>query len=317
MKKLDESKVRWIISQKRRGATNAYMAETMNVSVRWVKMLCARYRNVEIDRIAYPVPMGRPRDGLPGRREHSAVLTARRENHVGAVRLHRRIEGSTGIDIPYNRIRQILRDEDLASEQPKKSKRRKWIRFERTYANSMWHTDYKQLDDGRWFLCYEDDASRFVTGYGVFEHATTENALAVLEEAIRNHGKPASIMTDRGSQFYANASEAKRKGVSNYERRLVELGIRQILAGVRHPQTNGKLERLHGEIQRKLPEFEAMLMRKSDPVDLFMKWYNHDRPHMSLGRDGEETPAQAFVRKMPPRGETVVDGQTGEEHHAE
>ena len=38
---------------------------------------------------------------------------------------------------------------------------------------------------------------------------------------------------------------------------------------------------------------------------------------MSLGRDGEETPAQAFVRKMPPRGETVVDGQTGEEYHAE
>ena len=39
-----------------KGATNAYMAETMNVSVRWVKMLCARYRNVEIDRIAYPMP---------------------------------------------------------------------------------------------------------------------------------------------------------------------------------------------------------------------------------------------------------------------
>ena len=39
-----------------KGATNAYMAKTMNVSVRWVKMLCAKYRNVEIDRIAYPVP---------------------------------------------------------------------------------------------------------------------------------------------------------------------------------------------------------------------------------------------------------------------
>ena len=33
---------------------------------------------------------------------------------------------------------------------------------------------------------------------------TTENTLAVLEEAIENHGKPASIMTDRGFQFYAN-----------------------------------------------------------------------------------------------------------------
>ena len=86
--------------------------------------------------------------------------------------------------------------------------------------------------------------------------------------------------------------------------------------GVRHPQTNGKLERLHGEIQRKLPEFEAIMMRKSDPVDLFMEWYNHRRPHMSLGVDGEnETPTHAFIRKMPPRGETVVDKQTGEEYH--
>ncbi len=39
-----------------------------------------------------------------------------------------------------------------------------------------------------------------------------ENALAVLDEAIKNHGKPASIITDHGSQFYANAQEAKRKG---------------------------------------------------------------------------------------------------------
>ena len=317
MKKLDKSKARWIIAQKRKGMTNARIAETMCISVRWVKKISARYSNIDADKIVYPMPMGRPRDSLPGRREHSTVLTARRENHVGAVRLHRRIEESTGMNIPYNRIHKILRDEDLASEQPKKSKRRKWIRFERTYSNSMWHTDYKQLDNGRWFLCYEDDASRFVAGYGVFEHATTENALAVLEEAIKNHGKPASIMTDRGSQFYANASEAKKKGVSEFEKRLVSLGIQQILAGVRHPQTNGKLERLHGELQRKLPEFEAIMMRKSDPVDLFMRWYNHERPHMSLGRGGEETPAEAFVRKMPPRGEIVVDEQTGEEYRAE
>ena len=135
--------------------------------------------------------------------------------------------------------------------------------------------------------------------------------------AIKNHGKPASIMTDRGSQLYANASEAKKKGVSEFEKRLVSLGIRQILAGARHPQTNGKLERLHGELQRKLPEFVAIMMRKSDPADLFMRWYNHEGPHMSLGRGGEETPAEAFVRKMPPRGEIVVDEQTGEEYRAE
>ena len=111
---------------------------------------------------------------------------------------------------------------------------------------------------------------------------------AVLDEAIKNHGKPASIMTDRGAQFYANAAEAKKRGASVFEKRLVELGIRQTLAGVRHPQANGKLDKMHGEIQRKLPEFEAIMMRKSDPVDLFMEWYDHRRLHMSLGVDGQE-----------------------------
>ena len=38
-------------------------------------------------------------------------------------------------------------------------------------------------------------------------------------------------------------------------------------------------------------------------------------PHMSLDRENRETPAQAYERKMPPAGETVIDGQTREEYH--
>ena len=59
----------------------------------------------------------------------------------------------------------------------------------------------------------------------MFERATIENTLAVLDESIKNHGKSASIMTDHGSQFYINASEAKKES-SAFEKRLVELGIR-------------------------------------------------------------------------------------------
>ena len=77
MKKLDKSKVEWIISQKRKGVTTSSIAETMNVSARRVKKLWARYRHADAGKIGYPVPMGRPKNGLPGRREHSAVLTAR------------------------------------------------------------------------------------------------------------------------------------------------------------------------------------------------------------------------------------------------
>ena len=103
----------------------------MNISTRWVKKLWARYRYTDPGRIIYSAPMGRPEDGIPGRREHSVVLTVRTEDCLGAVRLHGIIRDSTRINITYNKIHQILRDENLASGHPKKSRRCKWIHFER------------------------------------------------------------------------------------------------------------------------------------------------------------------------------------------
>ena len=317
MTKLDESKVQYILRKHRKGVGTSEIAKEMDVSSRWIRKLCARYRNVDLKDVVYPIPMGRPPNGIPGRKEHSAVLIYRQAAHLGADELEGVIEEATGVHIPHNAIHAVLKSEGLANTESKKGGKRKWVRYERTYSNSMWHTDYKQLSDGRWFLSYEDDASRFVTGYGVFESATAENALKVLDGAIKRHGKPASIMTDHGSQFYANEAEARKRGESEFEKRLAELDIKQILARIRHPQTNGKLERIHGEIQRKLPEFEAILMRTSDPIDLFMKWYNYDRPHRSLDFDKLETPWEAFQRKMPPTGAIVVDEQTGEEYKVE
>ncbi len=63
----------------------------------------------------------------------------------------------------------------------------------------MWHADYKLLDDGRWFIVYQDDASWFIVGYGVFSEATGRHVIDVLHNAISKHGTPASILTDHGS----------------------------------------------------------------------------------------------------------------------
>jgi len=123
----------------------------------------------------------------------------------------------------------------LAEEQPKKRSRRKWVRYERTYSNSMWHTDWKLLDDGRWLICYQDDASRFIIDHGIFENATSKNAIIILIQAIAKHGRPASILTDHCSQFYANKSEYKRRGATQFEKELVKLEIKHILDIVNHP----------------------------------------------------------------------------------
>ena len=55
-------------------------------------------------------------------------------------------------------------------------------------------------------------------------------------------------------------------------------------------------------------------MQTIDPIDLFMKWYNYERPHMSLRYSERETLWQAFQKKMPPQGAIVVDEQIKEEY---
>ena len=305
MQKLDPVKVSWIIRQKENGMNNADVANSMKISTRWVQKLYSRYRNSgNIPVLRRP---GRPKIIITEEMK-CIVESAFKKFRCCAVFLEKIIDVD-GIHIPHNTIHQILRSKGLAEEQPKKNKRRKWIRYERTYSNSMWHTDWKKLDDGRWFLCYQDDASRFIINHGVFTEATTENAITVLSEAIAKHGRPASILTDHGSQFYSNKSEYKRRGASKFEKELVRLGIKHILARVNHPQTNGKLERFHGEIQRKQKWFES--------IDELVDWYNYTKPHMSLDWDNLETPDKAFIRKMPQKGSTVIDEQTGEKYYAE
>lgn len=88
-----------------------------------------------------------------------------------------------------------------------------------------------------------DDPSRFIAGYGIFDEATTENAISVLERSINRYGKPLELLIDHGSQFYANFGEIKAFGISKFQQYLVNRKINHIFGRVQHPQTNGKKEK--------------------------------------------------------------------------
>jgi putative transposase len=59
---------------------------------------------------------------------------------------------------------------------------------------------------------------------------------------------------------------------------------------VRHPRSNGKVERLFQTYDN---HREAFGTREE-----FMYWYNDLRPHRALNFDELETPPQAFIRKL-------------------
>jgi len=51
---------------------------------------------------------------------------------------------------------------------PARSKRCRWVRFERRYSNTMWHVDWHVMKDPRFEgvnpVTYMDDISRCITG---------------------------------------------------------------------------------------------------------------------------------------------------------
>jgi putative transposase len=287
--KLDEGKIRYIVRAKERDERSSTIAMDLGVSRRRVEQIYAYYRKCgEI-----------PLLGKPGRKtipisedECSIILDAYGRYRVNALYLKNRIERDFGRHINHDRIQRVLKMYGLSAEPAKRWIRRKWVRYEREYSNSLWHVDWYEMKDPRWkgmqLILYEDDASRFIVGCGLFKDATSRHAVEVLKEATARYGKPKSILSDRGIQFYAIEAEAREKGLTEFELDLMKNHIKQILGRVSHPQTNGKIEKLFDEIGKKIKFFNC--------IDECITWYNTIKPHGALDL---KTPVEAYYQKMP------------------
>ena len=98
------------------------------------------------------------------------------------------------------------------------------------------------------------------------------------------------VISDHGSEFWANKRDKNNHANHQFEIFCRMNNIQQVLCRVKHPQTNGKLEKFFGIYKKRRWEFESL--------DEFKHWYNHIRPHMSLDFDNLETPYQAFNTRI-------------------
>ena len=234
MVKLNERKIRWIIQQKLGGRGTGEIALIQRVSRRRVEQLWQAYRLTGV--LPALKKAGRPRKATISFQDATLILETYDKLKVNALTLETVLKHNHGLNLPHNSIHAILKENGRALPQQSKQKRRKWVRYEREHSMSLWHMDWKQLWDGRWWIAAEDDASRLIVGYGVFQEATAEHTIQVLKQAITKYGRPREVLTDRGSQFYANEGERREKGISQFETYLAEQGIKHLLCRVNHPQ---------------------------------------------------------------------------------
>lgn len=158
--------------------------------------------------------------------------------------------------------------------------------FERESPHQLWQCDFKgPLEIGRrkvYPFTVLDDHSRYLLVLQACQSVSLAPAFELLWEAFGEFGLPESILCDNA---FGTTFEVP-KTVSWFEARLIRLGIRPVHGRPYHPQTQGKVERLHGTLEREvwphirrdtLEHFEEDVGRWRKEV------YNTRRPHESLG----------------------------------
>jgi transposase InsO family protein len=211
-------------------------------------------------------------------------------------------------DVPsLSTIWRILRREGLVVAQPQKRPRCSLIRFQAELPNEMWQADitHWELYGGEHaeILNVIDDHSRLFLTSRAFQTVKARDVVDVFHDAAELHGLPACLLSDNGAVF----SATPRKGKVLLQTELERLGIASKNSRPYHPQTCGKVERLHQTLKRYLDAQQPAETRKQlqGQLDTFVHYYNNVRPHRAL--DGR-TPLQAYSARLKARPAAVKPG---------
>lgn len=291
------------------GLTAAQAAARFGVSRQWVHALIRRYEVHGPDGL---VPRSRAPHARPGTTSQAVrerIIQLRTQlTSSGAdagpetIAWHLHAEGHRAPST--STIRRILHAAGLVIPDPKKRPKNSYIRFEADLPNGCW-----QADMTHWFtadgtrveiLDFLDDHSRYLLYARAAAAFTGPMVVAALQTLIDTHGAPASTLTDNGLVFTTRL--ARYKGSRNgFEKLLEAQHIQQKNGHPGHPQTQGKIERFHQTLKRWLRARPrpATITGLQTLLDEFTHWYNHERPHRSVGRRTPATAYQALPKATP------------------
>ena len=246
-------------------------------------------------------PARSPRRTVP--QIERAALDVRDRFGWGAAKIHAVLR-TQGVDPPCERtLTRILRRHDRIQTraQPPAADQR----FERAEPNQLWQIDFKgPLEVQRQRiqpLTILDDHSRYLLALVPCRDVTMKTAWRVLWQVMDEVGMPQAILADNS---FGNMQK-RRLGLGWFDARLVRCGIRPIHGRPYHPQTQGKVERFHGTLERELwPRVRRdRLDHFAEDLDHWRRHvYNTLRPHQAVG---QEPPVLHWTPSPRPRPKTL------------
>ena len=157
-------------------------------------------------------------------------------------------------------------------------------RFEHEHPNDLWQMDFKGDIKINGEICYPltilDDHSRFCLCVKACRNQQGETVKQALIEVFKTYGLPKRMTMDNGPPWGYSRKQQHTKLCAW----LIRLGIKVSHSRPGHPQTQGKLERMHRTLKEELLSlyyFESF----EEVQEGFNEWrrvYNEIRPHGAL-----------------------------------
>lgn len=134
-----------------------------------------------------------------------------------------------------------------------------------------------------------DDHSRYLVVLQAVGSPRAEVVREQIESAFGRCGVPQAMLMDHGTPWWSwSGPGAAVTGLALW---LMKQGIRLHWSGIGHPQTQGKVERFHGSLQRALEKRGLCGQPPQAWLDDYRWEHNHLRPHEALGM---QTPASRW-----------------------
>lgn len=279
-----EERIRFVILASREGSNKAELCREFGVSRQtgytWLKRYAEGGANQVVDRSRRPV--------------HSPLRTrAEIEQRIVELRQHWPDWGAAKLQtilqqqepgweaISARTVHRVLLRHGLIRDKDRHARADK--RFERSAPNELWQMDFKgpqHRNQGSPVgpLSILDDHSRYLVALEHLGSTRMAGVQATLQRTFEEAGVPEAMLIDHGTPWWNPASPW---GISELSVWIMQQGVRLAFSGIRHPQTQGKVERMHGALQL------AVWRRRANPedqhwLDLFRHEYNYIRPHEAL-----------------------------------
>lgn len=300
-------------------------SENTGYSVRWLSQLKKKYLILGEDCLVHgnknKIPYNKTKKSL------SLKILALYANKYAGLNFNyfcELLESDEDIKISYPTLRHILLEAGIKSPEAHKTKRAKKVHRER--VRRQYEGDLLQLDGTpyRWFgdLNYYDlmgaidDATGKITGLYMCKNECLYGYSEVMKQTIDTYGLPREVYTDRAAIFCCTPKKKKdltvweqlsglHDKITQWQRICVDLNIHQILAW--SPQAKGRVERMWGTIQKRLPFwFKQRGIKTVEEANKalpdFIKYYNN---HFARPAKKQDT----FWREAPADLDTILCAQ--------